>query len=355
MGFGVEVAAGADGDPGLDDTDPVVRRWRVEQVVELRAEISRLQALEHRQLAALGQTVPEAVAPGVGGADLESAFRSLAAELAVACRVSTATMQARLAEAHLMVTCFPATLQALQEGRVQAGHVRTITVHGGCIQDADTRAEYERLVLQKAALVTPGRLVRFAQLTAARVGTVTFDERHKTARAGRWVRLSEDDHGMSKLTLYITTVLGQAVWDRLTEQATAIHRDNAQTGVDPRSFDQIRTDLVTELLLTGQPSGDPDAPHKAGVGIRAEVSVVIPALTLLGQGGDPAVLAGGTPIGMDDALRLAADAPEWVRVLTDPVSGMVLNVDRYRPSKRLRRFLRMRDGRCRFPTCNRAP
>jgi len=33
MGVDVEVAAGADGDPDLDDTDPVVRRWRVEQVV----------------------------------------------------------------------------------------------------------------------------------------------------------------------------------------------------------------------------------------------------------------------------------------------------------------------------------
>ena len=78
-------------------------------------------------------------------------------------------------------------------------------------------------------------------------------------------------------------------------------------------------------------------------------------LSLLGQGGDPAVLAGGSPIGMDDALRLAADAPEWVRVLTDPVTGMVLTVDSYRPSKRLRRYLRLRDGRCRFPVCNRAP
>ena len=34
---------------------------------------------------------------------------------------------------------------------------------------------------------------------------------------------------------------------------------------------------------------------------------------------------------------------------------MVLTVDTYRPSKKLKRFLRLRDGRCRFPVCNRPP
>ena len=58
---------------------------------------------------------------------------------------------------------------------------------------------------------------------------------------------------------------------------------------------------------------------------------------------------------MDDALALAADAPELIRILTHPITGMVLTVDTYRPSKKLKRFLRLRDGRCRFPVCNRPP
>jgi hypothetical protein len=120
-------------------------------------------------------------------------------------------------------------------------------------------------------------------------------------------------------------------------------------------LDQIRADLVCELLLCGQPSGDPGAPHRAGVGIRAEVSVVIPVLSLLGGSVDPAILPGQGPIGMDDACRLAAGAPELIRILTHPVTGMVQAVDAYRPSRRLRRYLEARDGRCRFPTCNRNP
>ncbi len=291
----------------------------------------------------------------------EWAHRSMAAELAVACRVSTPTMMAQLAEAQLLVTKFPATVDALQRGRIQAGHVRIIAVHGGCIEDAGVRARYEELVVERAQRVTPGRLAKFAELTAARVGEVSFEDRHSKARQGRCVRLSRGEDGMSTLSLQVTTLLGSAMWDRLTEQASAIHNDNEHNAGDPRSFDQIRTDLACELLLTGQPTGDSEAPHRAGVGIRAEVSVVIPVMSLLGQPAvagsrlDPPVLAGAGPIGMDDARRLAADAPELVRILTHPVTGMVLTVDTYRPSKRLRRFLRMRDGRCRFPVCNRAP
>jgi hypothetical protein len=106
-------------------------------------------------------------------------------------------------------------------------------------------------------------------------------------------------------------------------------------------------------VLTGQPSGCPDAPHAAGVGIRPEVSVVIPMLTLLGQGEEPATIAGRGPIGLQEALRLAGQAPVLIRILTDPIGTQVRAVDTYRPSQKLRRFIRARDGRCRCPFCSR--
>ena len=84
--------------------------------------------------------------------------------------------------------------------------------------------------------------------------------------------------------------------------------------------------------------------------------MVIPALSLLGAGGEaeePATLAGKGPIDLETARRLAAGAPELLRILTHPVTGMVLAVDTYRPSEKLRKFLHARDRRCRFPGCNR--
>ncbi len=82
---------------------------------------------------------------------------------------------------------------------------------------------------------------------------------------------------------------------------------------------------------------------------------MIPAMTLLGRSDEPATLAGAGPIGLQEAQALAAEAPSMLRILTDPVSELVLSVDTYRPSEQLRRFLRIRDGRCRFPGCNRPP
>jgi 5-methylcytosine-specific restriction endonuclease McrA len=41
-------------------------------------------------------------------------------------------------------------------------------------------------------------------------------------------------------------------------------------------------------------------------------------------------------------------------VITDPVTDLVLATDHYRPTEKLRRYLRTRDGRCRCPSCNRS-
>src|SRR5690606_13287645 len=57
------------------------------------------------------------------------------------------------------------------------------------------------------------------------------------------------------------------------------------------------------------------------------------------------------PIDPHTAARLAGSASGWDRVLTHPISGQLLAVDRYRPSEVLRRRLRNRDLRCRFPGC----
>jgi hypothetical protein len=339
------------------DVDPV--RAGIDRVAEIRAAMSALQAEELRELAALQARVSRSP---VSGRQLEIANRSLVAELAVACRVSDRTMAARLADAEAMVAGFPATVQALADGAITLGHARVIAEHGAAVTDRALRARYESAVLTRAIEVTPGRLRRVAQLAAATLGEVSFDERHRLAREAHSVVVAELTDGMSQLVHTLPTVFAEAIRDRLTEQARAVALANAD---DPRTMDQLRSDLATELLLTGQPSGCGDAPHAAAVGIRAEVSIVIPALTLLGRdlpgrgepgrGVEPATIAGRGPIGLDDAMLLAANVPSLIRIITDPLSDMVLAVDTYRPSEQLRRFLRIRDGRCRFPSCNRSP
>jgi hypothetical protein len=85
--------------------------------------------------------------------------------------------------------------------------------------------------------------------------------------------------------------------------------------------------------------------------ITPTVSVTVPVLSLIGASTVPAELNGRIPIDIRTARLLAGAAPGWDRILTHPITGAVLTVDRYRPSAALKRHLNARDQRCRFPTC----
>jgi len=340
------------------DTEPVDRgsmRAAIERVVGIRHRQAELQAEETRALARVSALAREGaelvIRPGENEHKArELAHRSMVAELAMVTRVSSRTMDGRIAEAELISSRFPSTLEELAVGSISTGHVRVITQYGLPLFDDEVRAEYENLVLAEAVDVTPGRLRRFAELTAARLGQQTFEERHERAKADRSVRLVGLENGMSEIIHTLPTVLAAGVWDRLTRQAKEL-----KSAGDPRSFDQLRSDLAAELLLSGDLSSADGSPHALARSITAEVAIVIPALSLLGLSDEPATLAGQGPIGMAEATELASEAPSLVRILTDPVSNLVLSVDTYRPTEQLRRFLRIRDGRCRFPGCPSPP
>ncbi|KAA9133857.1 HNH endonuclease [Microbacterium caowuchunii] len=199
---------------------------------------------------------------------------------------------------------------------------------------------------------------------------------------------------MAELIVTLPATLAHAILDRLTRQASAVKdvRERARVvagaggaagagveeeclaradqerliGVDDepspaevlasdeRTTDQIRADLLADMLLTTTPGTDPHLPGDGAGGlgaIRAVVQVTVPVLTLLGQSDLPADLTGTSPIDGPTARKLAGNAPGLDRILTHPITGAVLTTDRYQPTADLKRFLRGRDHRCRFPGC----
>jgi hypothetical protein len=153
----------------------------------------------------------------------------------------------------------------------------------------------------------------------------------------------------ARITAYDWSVIGTAL--------TAAARGAKAEG-DPRTMDQLRADALVapfaQALRTGVLDGFPPMPLAALQRRPAQVQVMAPATVLLGEGGAAAELDGYGPIPGVLARAIATDA-EWRRVLTDPMSGGVLDVARStrRPPASLRRAVIARDRWCRFPGCGR--
>ncbi len=338
--------------------DTMVGTWAAEQgehnvvrdcldaLVETRAVMAAMHAREQRLLAHLERIAIDSKVAGSSDSK-EIAWRSMIAEVSVVMRLADRTVQTMMGTATAFVETMPTTLEALETGRISLAHARVILEHAVGI-DNTVRSDFERLMIERAEVTTPGKLAASARIAAARLRAETFEERHTTAKESRSIYIRDLDNGMSELLHLLPTPFAAAIFDRLTRQAKAV-----SSAGDSRTRDQLRSDLATDLLLTGEPTSGKEAPHTAAEGIRAEISITIPALTLLGHGHEPATLTGRGPIDLDTAMRLASKAPEFTRILTDPVIGMVVAADTYRLSASLRRYLAARDQHCRFPTCNR--
>lgn len=116
---------------------------------------------------------------------------------------------------------------------------------------------------------------------------------------------------------------------------------------DTRTLDQVRADVLADLLLAGRPS----AAQGSGLDeIRARIQVTVAATTLAGDDDRPAELDGWGPLDPDVARCLAGRHTGWTRLFLD-ATGLVVETDTYTPTEPMRRFLRARDQHCRFPGC----
>ena len=352
-------------------------------VGELEVTRRRIAALQAEQLGLLARA--DAIAaeqtarvPSSERREREMPARAIAAEVGAALRRADRGMQDRMRDAMGLVGGFAATVGALRAGRIDLAHVRVIRDAGAGITDPDVRARFEQAALVVCERETPGRAKPIVAVIAQKLHPVPLQDRHAEAATGRRVWVRDLDEGMAELAAVLPAVLAYAIRDRLTQHAreiTAAHRARAAesaggasaadapvaatdepdpVGTDTRTTDQIRADVLTDLLLTGRAT----VPAATGTiaataAVTAQVQIVIPAATLTGARTAPTEFTGYGPIDPDTARHLAATAELWERVFTSPTTGAVLQVDTYRPTRAQRRHLDARDEHCRFPGCRR--
>jgi Domain of unknown function (DUF222) len=274
-------------------------------------------------------------------------------------------------------------------------------------------ARVEARVLPRAGARSLGQHREAIARAVAAIAPKTAEQRHRYACDTRRVEFRSEADGMAWLSVYgpaldLTAV--KVMLDAASEAAKAANPD------DPRSYDQVRVDTLTELawgiLEDGQLPDHADADshdcgcgnaddapdtdsasagHGGGCGCRdresgcgrhaaggmgdrpgrrraqrrrrrlrrrngraAAINVTVPISTLLGLDERPGELEGYGPITADVARRVAAHGV-WRRLLTDPATGVLLDygTTRYVPPPDLVDHVQARDRTCRFPTCSR--
>jgi hypothetical protein len=221
----------------------------------------------------------------------------------------------------------------------------------------DALGGFDELMRDVALSATIAGTRRQARLVADRLTAQTRTQRHAEAFARRTVYVEDVADGMSWVYSMVATEHAHAIDRRLTrtaKQMTAVERDG-------RTTSQIRADLVAELLSGGDVSA-----------VKVKVLVTVP-LDRLGPAARASVRTTGAsvPAGVDlnaaclipgvgpiddaTARQLLLDAGSFTRVVTDPVSGAILDMDRRsrKATRAQREWLAMVHGTCVRDGCER--
>ncbi|MFD4959832.1 DUF222 domain-containing protein [Microbacterium sp. NPDC058389] len=308
------------------------------------------------------------------------AGRAAALDLSVRLGLSESMIRGRAHDADTLQERCPKVWAAFRAGGVSEQNAGTAAQHAATLpaDDRGSWAAFDDAVEQAARSLTPGRFRLRARIVRERVHPEHIDERHQRATADRTVWITGEPDGMATLSIFGPAAGLHRSYRRIDDQARHLRAQPDET----RTLAQLRTDVAADLLLdgdvevSGMPVRNMDAatsapidPSGSATGVapahdspaapaarrrdRVSIAITVPVMTLLGQGDEPAVLHGYGPIDTETARRLAGEASSWVRILTHPVTGTVLDVDRttYRVPNALRRWLGVRDPVCIAPGC----
>ncbi|MBG6190943.1 hypothetical protein IWX64_001897 [Arthrobacter sp. CAN_A212] len=282
-----------------------------------------------------------------------------AAEISAALHLPERTAGFLVEHSTLLTRYYPATLEALEAGKLSRRHAWAVVEEATGIPDTDptATAEFEARLIGMASQTTVVKFRQQANRLREKLHPESVTARHQKAVKERGVYLTPAYDGMAWLEAYLPVDQAAGIFHRVDTAAR-----NLQGPDEARTLTQLRADVLADVLTSAGTTDGADASGglagRGGAGaywgVQAKVFVTVPVMTLLG-GDTPGELEGYGPIDPDTARRLAGHAPSFTRILTHPFTGARLGADAttYRVPKDLQDAVRVRDRTCRHPGCNR--
>lgn len=238
----------------------------------------------------------------------------------------------------------PAVWEALHAGDIDLPRARVI-----CDQTAHLDVEEARrvadAVLVEAGERTTGQLKARLRRLVIETNPEAEAERYRQGVEARRVVLDANSDGTANL----------AAWDLPADgaQAAMVHVNRlaraVKTADDPRTLDQVRADVLLDLL---QGIEHDDAERSMG---RAAVDIRVDLTTLLGLSESAAEIPGWGPVSAEVARRVVDEQHDalWSFAVTgDDDQNLVWSgVTRRRPTAAQSRHVQARDSTCVFPGC----
>ena len=257
-------------------------------------------------------------------------------EIAAALSWSPLTAAKTLRTAVRLVQRLPKTVAAVESGQLDMAKARAILDWTETLPVEQARTIAERVRVWSVGR-TPAALRQKLAREVVKADPDAAEARRRARREQRNVSYRPDRDGMATLQMYDSADRIRALYallDHLARQAKA--------NGDSRSLDALRADAFTTLLL-GQDC------ERA----RVELRVTVPASVLGGLCDGPGYLHGYGPITSQAVWELAQRSSFWRRVVTDPLTGQVLEVSRRHPSAALREYVNTRTSTCVGVGCSR--
>ena len=265
---------------------------------------------------------------------VRTAERCAAMEAAARFQLGEATVRTLAWVADEARTRLPALWGRAWEGFAAMGQVESaVKLLSRFGEDAAAVAAFDDYLAELVLTASPAVFRSKAHKATRMLAPGDPATEHVRAREERRVIHERTGDGMSWLHIHTTTVEATAAFRRAT--STAKHMEKSER--DGRTRDQLRADLLsawmrgiagpqavkTKVLITVPLDKLTPAAQKT---VRTDITPRVGGLDL---NSEPLLLGhGDEPVDETTAVRMLLAAGKFTRVITDPVTGVVLDMDR---------------------------